>query len=95
MSYGEVLPIWWNMFWRFLLASVLLGFLLGIPFGLIKAHFGIPPGGISTLLYSLFAAIPASIWALRGALNAVTFDHSSPLSELRIDRTETRPQTHR
>lgn len=77
MTYREVLPIWWSLFWRMTLVGAIAGFVAGFIAGFIAGALGYPGSGplwgaiAGTLVY-----LPVSIWALRAAINKHDLTHS-------------------
>lgn len=70
MSYGEVLPIWWSVVWRGMLAWVAVACAVAFIAGYISVSLSNPDaaafwGAIAGMLVS----IPVSVWALRAAIN--------------------------
>ncbi len=70
MTYGEILPIWWSMVWRNLIAAPIVGFIIGFVVGFLGGVLGYPDLG---MLWGLIAGAPigilVSLWAVRAAIN--------------------------
>ena len=70
MSYAEILPIWWSMTWRGVLAGTVAGALAGAIAGFLAAVLGSPDAaGSWGAIAGAVVAIPASLWAVRAAIN--------------------------
>ena len=70
MTYGEVLPIWWSVTWRTIVASSIAGFIAGFMVGFIGALLGYPElANHWGALAGFLASFPASLWAVRAAIN--------------------------
>jgi ribose/xylose/arabinose/galactoside ABC-type transport system permease subunit len=70
MTFEKILPIWWSFIWRATVAGVLIGFFLGLIGGFIAAATGHPElAATSGALFGYLGSIPASIWALKAALD--------------------------
>ena len=83
MTYAEVLPIWWSFTWRALLVGGLAGLVLGGVGGLIAGLLGRPEvAGQWGSILGYLVSIPASLWALRAAINKHQLNRHSVLKEL-------------
>ena len=69
MNIERLLAIWWSMTWRFLIVSVILGFVLGAIGGGIVGAAGHPELGAAVgAILGWIGSIPASMWSLGAAL---------------------------
>ena len=70
MTYGEVLPIWWSMFWRGVLGGVAAGLIAGGAAGFVAALLGhVDAAATWGEIAGAIVAIPVSLWAMRAAIN--------------------------
>lgn len=70
ITLGRTIPIWWAMFWRALVVSMLAGFVLGFIGGIVVVLIGQPElGGPVGAVLGWLVSIPVSIWAMKAALN--------------------------
>lgn len=70
MTYGDALPIWWSMIWRWFLGGAIAGSLAGFVAGFLAALLGNPEaGGLWGGIAGTITSIPVSLWAMRAALN--------------------------
>ena len=66
----RTLSVWWSFVWRAILVSFVAGAFLGFIGGAIVGAAGRPElGGAVGAVIGWLASIPASIWALKSALN--------------------------
>jgi hypothetical protein len=62
-TWGRTIAVWWLIFWRGLLGSMLLGGVIGFIFGFVAAMSGMSPQQIATISPFLGAAV-ALPWAI-------------------------------
>jgi Mg/Co/Ni transporter MgtE len=71
ITYEATLSIWWSFLWRACIGGTILGAVLGFIGGLVMGLTGhYDNAGLVGALMGWIATFPASIWALKAALNA-------------------------
>src|SRR4051812_19934326 len=70
VTWGRAIKVWWSIAWRALFVSLVLGFGVGLVFGLFAAAGGISSVAAAALgqLAGGLLGIAVSVWAVRKAL---------------------------
>jgi hypothetical protein len=70
VTWGRAVKVWWSIAWRTLLVSVLLGFAVGIVFGVFAAAGGMGAVAAASLgqVIGGVLGIAVSVWAVRKGL---------------------------